>query len=46
MRLDIHTRPRMANRNISWVLGMHVCFEDLDLIAKIEGELAQAPTTI
>ena len=33
----------MANHNVSWVLGMHVCFGDLDFIGTMEGELARAP---
>ena len=36
----------MANRNISWVLGAHVRFEDLDFIIMVEGELALAPTVV
>ena len=36
----------MANRNMSWVPGVHVRFGDLDFIIMTEGELAHAPTTI
>jgi hypothetical protein len=39
-RLDINTRPPMANRNVSWVPAMHMRFKDLDFIATMEGELA------
>ena len=46
MRLDIHTRPRMASHNLSWVLGMHVRFGDLDFIVTMAEELAMAPTTV
>ena len=46
MRLDIHTRPQMASRNVSWVLDAHMRFEDLDFIVTIEGELAMAPATV
>ena len=45
-RLDINTRPRMANRNLSWVLGAHMHFRDLDFIITVEGELAMAPAAI
>ena len=36
------TRPRMANHDVSWVLGAHVRFGDLDFIVSVEGELVQA----
>ena len=36
----------MASLDISWVLGMHVHFENLDFIVKMEGELVQAPTAV
>ena len=36
----------MASRNVSWVQGTHVHFGDLDFMVMMEGELAQAPTTI
>ena len=36
----------MASHNVSWVLGMHVCFADLDFIVTMEGELALAPAAI
>ena len=39
MRLDINTRPRMANRNVSWVPGAHVRFGNLDFVITTEGEL-------
>ena len=46
MHLDIHTRPQMASHNLSWVLGAHAHFGDLDFIVTTEGELAMAPTAI
>ena len=36
----------MASHNLSWVLGAHMRFGDLDFIVMTEGELAQAPTAI
>ena len=36
----------MASHNLSWVPGVHVCFGDLDFIAMMEGELAQAPIAV
>ena len=36
----------MASHGISWVLGAHVRFGDLDFIFMVEGELAQAPVVI
>ena len=33
----------MASHNLSWVLGAHVRFGDLDFIVTMEGELAMAP---
>ena len=36
----------MASHNVSWVLGVHVCFGDLDFIVTTEGEQVRAPTTI
>ena len=36
----------MASHNVSWVPGVHVCFEDLDFIITIVGELAQALAAI
>ena len=36
----------MASRNVSWVPGVHVRFGNLDFIVMMEGELAQAPTTV
>ena len=46
MRLDIHTRPRMASHNLSWVPGAHMRFGDLDFIFMMEGELAMAPAAV
>ena len=46
MRLDIHTRPRMANSNVSQVPGAHVCLGDLDFIVTTVGELVWAPAAI
>ena len=34
----------MANHAISWVLGAHVRFGNLDFIVTLEGELALAHT--
>ena len=31
---------------VSWVLGTHVRFGNIDFVVTMEGELAQAPTTI
>ena len=36
----------MASHNITWVLGAHVRFGDLDFIITTEGELARAPIVI
>ena len=36
----------MANHDISWVPGAHVCFENLDFIITVGGELVQAHATI
>ena len=36
----------MANHNVSWVLGTHVRFGDLDFIVTTEGELAMAPAAV
>ena len=36
----------MANHAISWVLGAHVHFGDLDFIVTVGGELALAHLTI
>ena len=36
----------MASHGVSWVLRVHVCFGNLDFIVTMEGELAQAPTTV
>ena len=32
----------MANHNVSWVSGMHVCFGNLDFIITMEGELVRS----
>ena len=39
-------RPQMANHAISWVLGAHVRFGDLDFIITLGGELALAHVVI
>ena len=36
----------MASHGISWVLGMHVRFENLDFIIMMEGELAKVPAIV
>ena len=36
----------MASHDISWVLGAHVHFRDLDFTVMTEGELALAPTAV
>ena len=36
----------MSSHNVSWVLGTHVRFRDLDFIVTIVGELAMAPATV
>ena len=36
----------MANHNVSWVLGAHVCFGSLDFIITVGGELVRAHTAI
>ena len=36
----------MANRNLSWVPGVHVRFRGLDFIVTTEGELAMAPAAV
>ena len=36
----------MASHGISWVLGAHVCFGDLDFIIMAEEELARIPVVI
>ena len=36
----------MASHGISWVLGAHVRFGDLDFIVTTEGELARAPVVV
>ena len=41
-----HIRPRMASHTISWVLGAHVRFGDLDFIVTVGGELVLAHLAI
>ena len=36
----------MAIHGISWVLGVHVRFENLDFIVTMEGGLVQAPAAV
>ena len=36
----------MAIHGVSWVLGTHVHFGNLDFIVMMEGELAQAATAV
>ena len=36
----------MANHNVSWVLGVHMRFRDLDFIVTMEGELVIAPAAV
>ena len=36
----------MASHNISWVLGAHMRFRDLDFIITAKGELARAPIIV
>ena len=36
----------MASHGVSWVLGVHMRFGNLDFIVTTEGELAQVPTAI
>ena len=36
----------MAIHGVSWVLGAHVCFGDLDFIVTTEGELAMDPAAV
>ena len=36
----------MASHNVSWVLGVHVCFGDIDFIITTKRELVWAPTAI
>ena len=36
----------MASHSVSWVLGTHVRFGNLDFIVTTEGELAQVPVTV
>ena len=38
--------PRMSSYDISWVPGAHVCFENLDFIVTVGGELALAHAAI
>ena len=41
-----HIRPWMASHAISWVLGAHVHFGDMDFIITVGGELALAHVAI
>ena len=36
----------MASHNVSWVLGAHVRFGNLDFIIMTEGELVRAPVIV
>ena len=45
-RPDINIRPQMASHDISWVLGEHVHFGDLDFIITMGGEVALAHAAI
>ena len=36
----------MASHGVSWVLGAHVRFGNLDFIIMTEGELAQVPAAV
>ena len=36
----------MASHGVSWVLGAHVRFRNLDFIVTVEGELAMAPAAV
>ena len=36
----------MASHGVSWVLGVHMHFENRDFIVTTEGELAQVPAAI
>ena len=36
----------MASHNVSWVLGMHMRFGNLDFIVTTEGELVRAPVIV
>ena len=36
----------MASHGVSWVLGVHVRFGNLDFIVMMEGELARVPVTV
>ena len=36
----------MPSHNVSWVLGMHVRFGDLDFIITTEGELVRVPAAV
>ena len=45
-RLDVHIRPQMASHGVSWVLGTHMRFRNLEFIVTTEGELAQVPVAV
>ena len=36
----------MASHGVSWVLGVHVRFRNLDFIVTTEGELVQVPAAV
>ena len=36
----------MASHDVSWVLGAHMCFGNLDFIIMMEGELVKASATV
>ena len=36
----------MASHNVSWVLGAHMHFGNLDFIVTMEGELVRAPVVV
>ena len=46
VHLEVHIRPRMASHSVSWVLGAHVRFRNLDFIITMQGELAQVPAAV
>ena len=46
MHPDINIGPWIARHDISWVLGAHMRFGDLDFVITVGGELALAHTSI
>ena len=38
--------PQMASHGVSWVLGTHMHFKNLDFIITMEGELVQVPIAV